>query len=531
MGSVRGHVTYVSWLADRHGVLPGERRLAFANAGLYYGWSSIALYRVGAFIDSITAFFRANPSSALLTTRFTAEGTRHTVSQAGIALGSVASFAEMIITSVVFAQHANRRQCTGRQIDDNGEGHEAFANYVRCRKSDVQKTKLKGAVASEGLEPDAEVHDACSADRGISIAQSSTGGRVKEKPTLELAVSYLEYETAQIDHRKAGNTLKHSSVMFARDGILQGGGVGCNLALLWDSFKVSELLHLAAVPINATATAICGFAFSLGCGALHIVAGALRWHDGLKKLAAASGALEAINTAKERLKDAKNSQQAELANAGRLAESLLRHAEHNEIRGRDDAKSQIRVGKWRISYGAAAMTVGAVSLALFLVVGGVSTGGILFGIVGGLALAGWTLYAGIRNRNSAKSIQAAIDKGNNQAAASGEGGPKDNELPPLDDVIDQAVRMLDRTGGTDANARRLIKHTLKQIGLTREDLWPLRFCSFDADVKGPIVEELKIKIRNLVDGDGIRCAVENGLQRRPQAKPAAEEAEPVAIVV
>ncbi|ALD89550.1 hypothetical protein CR3_0292 [Cupriavidus gilardii CR3] len=529
MGSVRGHVTYASWLADRHGVLPGERRVAFANAGLYYGWSSIALYRVGAFIDSITAFFRANPSSALLTTRFTAEGARHTVSQAGIALGSVASFAEMIITSVVFGQHANRHQRTGRQIDDNGEGHEAFVNYVRCRKSDAQKTKLTGAITSEGLEPDAE-HEVCSAERDISIVQCSTGGRVKEKRALELAVSYLEYETAQIDHREAAHTLKHSSVMFARDGILQGGGVGCNLALLWDSFKVSELLHLAAVPINATATAICGFAFSLGCGALHIVAGALRWHDGLKKLAAASGALEAINTAKERLKDAKESQQAELANAGRLAESLLRHAEHNEIRARDDARSQIRVGKWRISYGAAAMAVGAISLALFLVVGGVSTGGILFGIIGGLALAGWTLYAGIRNRNSAKSIQAAIDKGNNHAAASEEGGPKDNELPPLDDVIDQAVRMLDRTGGNDANARRLIKHTLKQIGLTREDLWPLRFCPIDPDVKDPIVEELKIKIRNLVDGDGIRRAVENGLQRRPEAKPAAE-AEPVAIVV
>lgn len=530
MGSVRGHVTYVSWLADRRGVLPGERRVACANTGLYYGWSSIALYRVGAFIDSITAFFRANPSSTLLTTRFAAEGTRHTVSQAGIALGSVASFAEMIITSVVFARHADRHHRTGRQVDDNGEGHEAFANYIRSQKADVQKAKLRAGTAGETLAPDTEVLHAYSADGGILVVQPSKGDRLKGKPTQELAVNYLEYETAQIDRREAANTLKHSSVMFTRDGILQGGGVGCNLALLWDSFKISELLHLATVPINATATAICGFAFSLGCGALHIVAGALRWHDGLKKLSAATGALKAINDAKERLKDAKERQQAELAEAGRLAESLLTHAERNEVRAQDDANNQIRVGKWRITYGATAMAVGAISLALFLVVGGVSTGGILFGIIGGLALAGWTLYAGIRNRNSAKSIQAAIDKGNNNAVASGEGGPKDNELPSLDDVIDQAVRMLDKDGGRDANARRLIKHTLKQIGLIREDLWPLRFCSFDPSVKGPIVEELKIKIRNLVDGDGIRCAVEKGLRRRPESKLAAE-AEPVALVV
>ncbi|MFX5530307.1 hypothetical protein ABTD83_20710, partial [Acinetobacter baumannii] len=83
---------------------------------------------------------------------------------------------------------------------------------------------------------------------------------------------------------------------------------------------------------------------------------------------------------------------------------------------------------------------------------------------GGLALAGWTLFAGIRNRNSAKSIEAAIDKSNNSAVASGEGAPEGNDSPTLDDLIDQAVRLLDRAGGSDADARRLIKHTMKRIG-------------------------------------------------------------------
>lgn len=516
MGSVRGHVTYVSWIADRRGILPGERQVALANSGLYFVWSSIALCRVGVFVESITTFFRANPTSALLTTRFTAEGARHTVSQAGIALGSVASLAEMIITSVVFGRHAYRHQRTAQQIDDNGDRHRAFADYIRGKKLGAQSGRLKGALANEGIESDPEVPPAYARDGGTAGTQSSTHGEADEKPMPELAVSYLEYETAQIGHRDATDTLKHSSVMFTRDGILQGGGVGCNLALLWDGLKVSELLHLAAVPINATATAICGFAFSLGCGALHIVAGALRWNDGLKKLAAASGALEAIEEAKAGLKEAKESQQAELSNAGRLAESLLEHAERNEAKAQDDAKNQIRVGKWRITYGAAAMAVGGVSLALFLIVGGVSTGGILFGIIGGLALAGWTFFAGVRNRNSAKSIQAAIDKA--------------NALPSLDDIIDQTVRLLDRAGESDVEARRLIKHTLKQIGLTREDLWPLRFCSPDPAVRGPVVEELKIKIRNLVDGDGARCAAEKRVAPRPETKPVAK-AEPVTAVV
>ncbi|WP_157071944.1 hypothetical protein [Cupriavidus sp. HPC(L)] len=531
MGKACSLLTDASRIAERQAVLPDDKHVALANTGLYFGWSGIALCRVGAFVEAITTFFRTNPASPLLTTRFVADGARHTVSQVGIALGGVASLVEMGITSVLFGRHVHRHRSVDAQLTRNQENRREFFGFIQGRKEAAHEEKrLKLGAEDPTIDDGSPIPSVHRLSSSIPAGVSCKGVPARQESMSELAAGYLKFETAQIDRREAADTLKHSSVMFTRDGILQGGGVGCNLALLWDSFKISELLHLATVPINATATAICGFAFSLGCGALHIVAGALRWHDGLKKLSAATGALKAINDAKERLKDAKERQQAELAEAGRLAESLLTHAERNEVRAQDDANNQIRVGKWRITYGATAMAVGAISLALFLVVGGVSTGGILFGIIGGLALAGWTLYAGIRNRNSAKSIQAAIDKGNNNAVASGEGGPKDNELPSLDDVIDQAVRMLDKDGGHDANARRLIKHTLKQIGLTREDLWPLRFCSFDPSVKGPIVEELKIKIRNLVDGDGIRCAVEKGLRRRAESKLAAE-AEPVALVV
>ncbi len=531
MGNACSQLTYTGWIADREAVLPDERQVARANTTLYFGWSGIALYRVGAFVESITTFFRANPSSALFTTRFAAEGARHTVSQVGIALGSIASLVEMGITSVLFGRHVHRHQTVGAQLTRNQGNRKKFLGDIRRKKEAAHEEKRQQLRAADpSIDDGSRISTVRPSSDGISVKELSKGAPANLDSMPALAESYLKYETAQIDHREATHTLKHSSVMFTRDGILQGGGVGCNLALLWDSLKVSELLHLASVPINATATAICGFAFSLGCGALHIVAGALRWHDGLKKLAAASGALKAIENAKEGLKEAKESQQAALANASRVAESLLAHAERNEVKAQDDAKNQIRVGKWRIAYGTAAMAVGGISLALFLVVGGVSTGGILFGIIGGLALAGWALFAGIRNRNSAKSIQAAIDKDNNNPVASREGASEGNDLPTLDDVIDEAVRLLDRAAESDPDARKLVKHTLKRIGLTREDLWPLRFSSPDPAVKGPVVEELKIKIRNLVDGDGARLAAEKKGASVPQKKPV-PVADPVAVAM
>lgn len=530
MRNACSQLTYTGWIADRGAVLPHERRIARANTKLYFTWSGIALYRVGAFAEAITSFFRANPSSALLTTRFAADGARHTVSQVGIALGSIASLVEMGITSVLFGRHVHKHRTVGAQLAQNEENGKKFFGHIQGKKEAAYQEKRPLKSADRSIDAGSPPPTVFPLSDDILAEKLSKGVPAIQDSMPELAVSYLKLETAQIDRRDATHTLKHSSVMFARDGILQGGGVGCNLALLWDGLKVSELLQLAAVPINATATAICGFAFSLGCGALHIVAGALRWRDGLKKLTAAGEALKAIEDAKKGLKEAKESQQSELANASRIAESLLAHAQCNEIKAQDDAKNQIRVGKWRISYGAAAMAVGGISLALFLIVGGISTGGILFGIIGGLALAGWTLFAGIRNRNSAKSIEAAIDKSNNSAVASGEGAPEGNDSPTLDDLIDQAVRLLDRAGGSDADARRLIKHTMKRIGLTREDLWPLRFCSSDPAVRGPVVEELKIKIRNLVDGDGARCAAEKKGVARPERKPV-PEAKPVAVVV
>ncbi|MBO4119385.1 hypothetical protein J5T34_01375 [Cupriavidus gilardii] len=510
------HVTCASRIVERTDALPQARHIALANSSLYFGWSGIALCRAGAFVESITAFFRANPSSSPLTTRFSTDGPRHAISQAAMALGTAASIVEIVITTVVFGRHLRARFRIARQLVATRELREIFIERIARQKSAAAISRAMAMTsASRGASA------AYPLGRSTLSQPTSTSAPVGPGAMAVLAVGYLHYQTAQMDRREASDTLKHSFVMFARDGVLQGAGVGCNLALLWDGLKISELLHLVAVPIHAMATTICGFAFSLGCGALHIIAGALRWRDGLKKLAAAREALNAIRRAKRIVKEAKERRQAELANAARVAVSLVSHAKRNERRARDDARSQIRLGKWRMTYGAAAMAVGGASLALFLVVGGVSTGGILIGIVGGLALAGWTLHAGYRHRKAAKSVQDAIEKGNSNVAASGDGALRDDQPLALDGAIEQAIQLLDRAGNPDTDSRRLIKHTLMQLGLDRAELWPLRFCLPDPAAKGPLVEELKIKIRNLVDGDGARCAAEKRLVPVPDAERAA----------
>lgn len=518
-----GHISCASRIVERTDALPQARHVALANAVLYFGWSGIALYRAGAFAESITAFFRANRSSPVLTTRFGTDGSRHAISQAAMGLSSAASIVEIVITTVVFGRHVRSRLRIARQLVATRELRGFFIERLAHQKRAARMSKAMAVTAaSRG------VGAAYPLDGGTSVRPSSSSARADGGAMAALATGYLHYRTAQLDCREATDTLKHSSLMFARDGVLQAAGVGCNLALLWDGLKVSELLHLATMPIHATATAICGFAFSLGCGALHVVAGAMRWRDGLKKLAAASEALNAIRRAKRTIKEAKAGRQVELVDAARVAESLLTHAKRNERRAEDDARHQIRLGKWRITYGTAAMAVGAVSLALFLFVGGVSTGGILFGIVGGLALTGWTLYAGHRHRHAARAIQAAIEKGNNVAPAQEGTRPEqasdeqpDTQPLSLDDAIEQAIRLLDRTGNPHPDARRLIKQTLKELGVDPGDLWPLRFCSSDPAPRAPVVEELKIRIHNLVDGDGARCAAEKRLAPDPQAKPVA----------
>ncbi|WP_156526346.1 hypothetical protein [Cupriavidus gilardii] len=500
MGNACVNITYAKWIADRQEALPKDRQLDLANTGLYVAWGSIALCRAGVFLESIRTFF-TNPSPALMMTKFAAEGARHALFQVGIALSSTASIVEMVITSVVFGRHVDRHQRIGTQLTKNRATSKAFAEHTKDKREPVHNMEQSPTCAVVGVE---------------------------KKPMSEQAASYLAYQTARIDRRESTNTVKHSSVMFARDGVMQGGGVGCNLALLWDAFKVSDLLHLAAAPINATATAIGGFAFSAACGALHIVAGALRWHDGLKKLAAVSGAMAAIERAEGRLREAKENQQADVQHAVGIAETLLTHARSNEKRATDDAGHQIRVGKWRIAYGSVAISVAGISLGLFLLVGGLSTGGILFGVVGGLALAGWTFYASYRNRNYAKSIEAALNNANNNVAASGEGAVERKRPLSLDEAIEQAVLLLDKTGNPDRDARRLIKETLTKMGLKPKYLWPLRFCATDPEVKGPVVEELKIKIRNLVDGDGARRAAVKFAMQSADGK-AAVPANPVAV--
>lgn len=468
------YCNYPGWIASRNQARADSRSVAIASTGLYSSWGAVALCRAGVFAEAITAFFRAGaaislPAPVALT------GIRHALSQVGLGLGTVMSMAEMTAASYVFGKDAHEFRCLRNHLRKHKRNSEDFA-------ADIQNAKMAAHHAKRGLPASVVAPTYPQADNSTVRAKS-----------------YFEYETGQVEIRQATNTFKRSLWMFLRDGPLQGGAVSCNLATLWQAAKVSDLLHIATVPANAIGTAIGGAAFSVACGVLHIVAGVLARSEGLQKLAAATNAKATIDSVIQRIDTAKSQREAAVDEAAEVGAALLRHAAKNEDRAQDDARKQIRVGKWRIGYGTMAIAIAALSLTCFVIAGGLSMGGIVIAFVGGLVVAGWVGYAAYRNRQDARRLQAAVAEGKGAGPAM-----------PLEEAIARAVVYLDRNTGIgkeDRAGRRMIKHALMDIGMKREDFWALRFCADDPEVKDSVVDTLKVLIHNLVDGDGARTAL------------------------
>jgi hypothetical protein len=497
MAVVYRYNNYQGWIAAEQKTRPEKRKVAQANTGLYSAWGGFVLCRTGAFVEAITAFFRTHASTSL-TAPLVLTGVRHTVSQVGLALGCVGSIAEMGITCLVFGKDAHKYRCLRNHLANHRANHDAYLDHILGLKGGTHKAKearrdtpayTEGAAA---LAPELAAIEDGPSTRPLDLKQPPHN-------MVALAKSYLEYEVGQVDLPEATNTFKRSLCMFLRDGPLQGGGVGCNLAMVWQTLKVSDLLQIVTVPINAVATAIGGAAFSIACGALHIVAGALARSEGLQKLAAATHAKGKIDEAVKTIDEMKKQRQASVAEALEVSAALLQHAARNEESAQTAARNQIHVGNWRIGYGSAAMLIGGASLTFFLVAGGLSTGGLLFAVAGGLALTGWLIYAARRNAKDAAKLQAAM--------------ATDKSEPPtmtLNKAIELAVDYLDRTGGIgkdNREGRRLIKHALIKIGMQNEHFWALRFCSSEPDEKGAVVDTLKVLIHNHVDRDGARRAL------------------------
>lgn len=485
--------SYPEWVAAEQQRRPERRRVANANVGLYSAWGGIALTRSGMYVEAITAFFRANAALSLFA-RLDLTGVRHAVSQVGLTLGCVASTTEMVIASLVFGRDAHRYRALGKHLDRHQANHDAFFDEIAEKKNAAHDAK------HDGLRTSLLARRAATAPASAAVQSCDDApGTCVPKDVKAVAKSYFEYEVGRIELPEATNTFKRSLWMFLRDGPLQGGAVSCNLATLWQAAKVSDLLHIATVPANAIGTAIGGAAFSVACGVLHIVAGVLARSEGLQKLAAATNAKAKIDSAIQRIDTATRQREAAVDEAAEVGAALLRHAAKNEDRAQDDARKQIRVGKWRIGYGTMAIAIAALSLTCFVIAGGLSMGGIVIAFVGGLVVAGWVGYAAYRNRQDARRLQAAVAEGKGAGPAM-----------PLEEAIARAVVYLDRNTGIgkeDRAGRRMIKHALMDIGMKREDFWALRFCADDPEVKDSVVDTLKVLIHNLVDGDGARTAL------------------------
>lgn len=504
MSLVYRYNNYADWIASRQVSQSQNRSVAIANTTLYSGWCGLALSRGGAFVEAITAFFRTHAPLSL-TTPVVLIGARQVCSHIGLALSCVVAITEMAVTGVVFGRDAHKYRTLGTHLDDHRANHGAYSKHIRKFKEAVGAGRAgRSQATSEDLEGDLK------GERVLSAATASLAAPPKHD-TVVLAKSFFEYEVGNAEIPEATSTFKRSLVMFLRDGPLQGGAVGCNLALLWQGFKISDLLHIVTVPINAVATAIGGAAFSAACGVFHIVGGALARSEGLQKLAAAVRAKDVIDNAIRTIEGIKAERNAEVEEAVAVGAALLQHAAKNEENAQDSARKQVFVGKWRIGYGTTAIAIAAGSLTFFLLAGGMSTGGLLFAVAGALFLAGWVAYAAYRNGKDASKLKDATTVGSGTTPAM-----------TLEQTIERAVAYLDRTGGIgkdNRDGRRIIKHALRDIGMDRSDFWALRFCSADPAVKGPVIDTLKVLIHNHVDGDGARRA----LQQSPAAKKPAKD--------
>lgn len=507
MSKVYSFDSYAGWVAANGEARHRKQIEATTSVGLYAAWSGIAWCRAGAFVEAITNFFRTHASFSL-TAPVVLTGMRHTCSQVGVALGTLASMAEMTMTCYLFGTDADNYRSIRRHLTAHEKGHNLFTGDITQLKKAAHAAKYErrcNNVASDFAIPDSHPpstgsHRACPGSVGHPAHSNA-----------ELARFYFEYKVAHAELPEATSTFRRSLVMFLRDGPLQGGAVGCNLALLWQGFKISDLLHIVTVPINAVATAIGGAAFSAACGIFHIVGGVLARSEGLQKLAAALRAKDVIDNAIRTIEGIKAEQNAEVEEAVAVGAALLQHAAKNEENAQDSARKQVFVGKWRIGYGTTAIAIAAGSLTFFLLAGGMSTGGLLFAVAGALFLAGWVAYAAYRNGKDASKLKDATTVGSGTTPAM-----------TLEQTIERAVAYLDRTGGIgkdNRDGRRIIKHALRDIGMDRSDFWALRFCSDDPAVKGPVIDTLKVLIHNHVDGDGARRA----LQQSPAAKKPAKD--------
>lgn len=488
-----------------------DRVVVTMNRVVYPAWTVIAVYRESTLGAMLAALFRTGAVPARQVAML----------QMGVLGGTACAVIEMAVTAAVFCRSLflYRENCA--RIVACAKGHAGFIDSVGVARMRAKLTARQdhGCVDDAERERRTEVELPWEAGRADEadpreVRAPLLGGEAGEgrgpagtEPESEhIATQVQDYAAhraamaAEPEHRRV---LCENGLAFGRDTVVQGGAAGSNLALLWHAFGVSRLLHLPADVVSMGGATVAGSICSLIMGAIHVVAAAVSWRGALRLRALARNALDTVRSMQAGLAHAMHScppaRHADYAVALPVCAALLHHAGNNEAEAVHCARNRIFASKCRMAFGTTSIVLGSISLVLLLVLGTVSTGGLMIGMAAVLAGVAWLMNASIRSHQHAASLDAAVD---DLASCP-------STVPPLQQAIGDAVDLLDvhgGRGGAHPRARKVVKRMLLGLGMSRGDFRPLKWGH--GAIRDRVRAELADTIFRYVAGDAMRRALD-----------------------
>lgn len=449
-----------------------QRGVYRANATLYLGWHTIALAKAGAYGATIAAFYRQSRDALAGLGK---------AAMACSLLGSIAAIGEAGITAVVFVWTARKVYRLHAICEWHAQSHDLLLQY--CEEEKMKRRGLKY-------------------DAGMVLP-------------LQCGREYAMYQAASAQYRSAITELSATSIVFLRDTVIQGAGAGANMAALWNAARLSEVLHLVKCVVHVKAATIAAGAAGIACGIFHMVGGGLAIVRGNEAIKRATDKLKAIShrlqgrvftcgdvgeaasafaenlssnkagRARKYMHWAHDTATGQFSEAILISRGLLRHANIGAERALETARHHVRLGKLRVAYGFVAAAIGGGALVIALTIGATTPIGWGVGGLGALVAAGWLLYAWYRNKRYARMLRVF------------EGRPGRAAL--VEQAVRCALRAFDGEGNgneMDPMARKLIKQTLLELGVTRRDFRALKFCRPEdkAEVRAAIQQKIRQRL-------------------------------------
>lgn len=452
-----------------------ERAVAYTSGVIYPAWGLITACREAQIAASL--LFRQGRAASLLAR----------LSQIGLGASTVIAVVEMGMMGAVFGVHAHGHVKRRAAMSLHDDDHARFLRHIDAERSRARGEVPDGAAAAI-LQDGAEL---------VPLL----GGKAEqpeEAPDIaSLAASYAAYREAAEGLPADTAALQEKGLAMVRDTGMQGGAVGCNLALLWQGFHLSQWLHIAAQPIVVPVTMAVGGGFNIACGVLHLAAGAIGLWRGKARAAMSQrygqallrtvGKLEAHRVRAE--EDGRD-----VSGAVPVCQALLHHAGTSKGRMLREAQAQQFMSRIRLLFGAAFTSASVVSLVLLLTLGTVGPG---LGVTAMFALAAalvWLYMASLRSRDRVVAMQTP---------------PEADLTAPMSlaAAIDGVIRLVDVPAGTPrehADARKLAKLALREFGVTSQEFRVLKW----APAKGRDVvrSDLARRVEWLIANGGAEAA-------------------------